>query len=146
MSHALGHHARAQGVNKYLLVGLSSRLNVQQPWHRVAISNRCLVAADDDGVAFRRKDYRIDGPDRWKTMRLHPHEFIRRFLLYVLPKGFHGIRHYGLFANANRAANIAKARALLGADPSAADPKQQPDVPPDAPRVVPCPCPRCAPA
>ena len=54
--------------------------------HRVAISNRRLVAADDAGVAFRWKDYRIDGPGRWKTMRLHPHEFIRRFLLHVLPK------------------------------------------------------------
>jgi hypothetical protein len=60
--------------------------------HRVAISNRRLVAADDAGVAFRWKDYRVDGPERWKTMRLHPHEFIRRFLLHVLPKGFHRIR------------------------------------------------------
>ena len=51
--------------------------------HRVAISNRRLIAADDAGVAFRWKDYRIDGPGRWKTMRLHPHEFIRRFLLHV---------------------------------------------------------------
>jgi hypothetical protein len=54
--------------------------------HRVAISNRRLVAADDAGVAFRWKDTRIAGPDRWKTMRLHPHEFIRRFLLHVLPR------------------------------------------------------------
>ena len=61
--------------------------------HRVAISNRRLIAADDAGVAFRWKDYRIDGPGRWKTMRLHPHEFIRRFLLHVLPRGFHRIRH-----------------------------------------------------
>ena len=61
--------------------------------HRVAISNRRLIAADDAGVAFRWKDYRIEGPGRWKTMRLHPHEFIRRFLLHVLPKGFHRIRH-----------------------------------------------------
>jgi hypothetical protein len=76
-------------------------------------------------------------------MRLHPHEFIRRFLLHVLPRGFHRVRHYGLFANANRAANIAKARALLGAEPPAADPKQQPETTPDAPRVAPCPCPRC---
>ncbi len=115
--------------------------------HRVAISNRRIVAADDAGVAFRWKDYRIAGPDRWKTMRLHPHEFIRRFLLHVLPKGFHRIRHYGLFANANRAGNIAKARALLSADPPAADasadPKQQPHATEDAPRVAPCPCPRC---
>ena len=109
--------------------------------HRVAISNRRLVAADDAAVAFRWKDTRIEGPGRWKTMRLHPHEFIRRFLLHVLPRGFHRIRHYGLFANASRAENIAKARALLGADPPAADP--QPEVAPDAPRVAPCPCPRC---
>jgi len=59
--------------------------------HRVAISNRRLVSADDGGVAFRWKDYRLDGPDRWKTMTLHPHEFIRRFLMHVLPKGFHRI-------------------------------------------------------
>jgi hypothetical protein len=66
--------------------------------HRVAISNQRLVNADDGGVAFRWKNYRLDGPDRWQTMTLHPHEFIRRFLVHVLPKGFHRIRHYGLFA------------------------------------------------
>ena len=81
--------------------------------HRVAISNRRLVAADDGGVAFRWKDYRIDGPGRWKTMTLEVDEFIRRFLMHVLPKGFHRIRHYGLFANGNRAESIAKARELL---------------------------------
>jgi hypothetical protein len=63
--------------------------------HRVAISNRRLVAADDDAIAFRWKDYRVNGPGRWKTMRLHPHEFIRRLLLHVLLKGFYRIRHYG---------------------------------------------------
>ena len=57
--------------------------------HRVAISNRRLVAADNTSIAFRCKDYRINGPGRCKTMRLHPHEFIRRFLMHVLPKGFH---------------------------------------------------------
>lgn len=81
--------------------------------HRVAISNRRLVSADDGGIAFRWKDYRIEGPERWKTMSLHPHEFIRRFLIHVLPKGFHRIRHYGLLANANRADSIARARELL---------------------------------
>jgi len=111
--------------------------------HRVAISNRRLAAADDTGIAFRWKDYRIDGPSRWKTMRLHPHEFIRRFLLHVLPKGFHRIRHYGLFASANRAESIAMARALLDVAPPATDPQQQPDAAPDAPRVLPSPCPRC---
>ncbi len=111
--------------------------------HRVAISNRRLVAANDDAIAFRWKDYRINGPGRWKTMRLHPHEFIRRFLLHVLPKGFHRIRHYGLFAPTNRAESIATARALLNVARPAADPQKQPDVAPDTPRVLPCPCPRC---
>ena len=108
-----------------------------------AISNRRLVAADDGAIAFRWKDYRVNGPDRWKTMRLHPHEFIRRFLMHVLPKGFHRIRHYGLFANAKRAENIATARALLDVAPPATGPQEQPDIAPDAPRVLPCPCPRC---
>jgi hypothetical protein len=111
--------------------------------HRVAISNRRLVAADHAGIAFRWKDYRIDGPGRWKTMRLHPHEFIRRFLLHVLPKGFHRIRHYGLFSSANRAETIAAARALLDVAPPPANPQQQPDAAPDTPRVLACPCPRC---
>jgi hypothetical protein len=111
--------------------------------HRVAISNRRLIAADGAGVAFRWKDYRVHGPDRWKTMRLHPHEFIRRFLLHVLPKGFHRIRHYGLLASANRADSIATARALLGVAPPAVNQQKQPDLAPDAPRVLPCPCPRC---
>jgi len=109
--------------------------------HRVAISNRRLMAADDGAIAFRWKDYRVNGPGRWKTMRLHPHEFIRRFLMHVLPKGFHRIRHYGLFANANRAENIATARALLDVAPPAADP--QPDITADTPHVLACPCPRC---
>src|SRR6201981_1476943 len=111
--------------------------------HRVAISNRRLVAADNTSVAFRCKDYRINGPGHWKTMRLHPHEFIRRFLRHVLPRGFHRIRHYGLFANANRAANIATARALLNVAPPVADPQQEPDGAPDTPHVLPWPCPCC---
>jgi hypothetical protein len=78
---------------------------------------RRLVAADDNAIAFRWKDYRVNGPGRWKTMRLHPHEFIRRFLLHVLPKGFHRIRHYGLFASANRAESIATARAHSSMSP-----------------------------
>ena len=90
--------------------------------HRVAISNRRLIAADDGGVSFRWKDYRIEGPERWKTMTVHPHEFIRRFLIHVLPKGFHRIRHYGLFANGNRTKSIAKARELLALAPPAPEP------------------------
>ena len=111
--------------------------------HRVAISNRRLVAADSEAVAFRWKDYRGNGSDRWKTMRLQPHEFIRRFLLHVLPKGFHRIRHYGLFASTNRAQSIATARALLEVAAPAAGPQEQPDLAPHTPRVLPCPCPCC---
>ncbi|MBV9533736.1 MAG: transposase [Bradyrhizobium sp.] len=111
--------------------------------HRVAISNRRLVAANSEAIAFRWKDYRVNGTDRWKTMLLHPYEFIRRFLLHVLPKGFHRIRHYGLFAAANRTESIATARALLDVAPPAVDPQPQADGPSDAARVLPCPCPRC---
>ena len=111
--------------------------------HRVAISNRRLIAMDETGVTFKYKDYRIEGPRRYKTMTLETGEFIRRFLMHVLPKGFHRIRHYGLFANGNRAENIARARELL-AMPS---PHKQPEptVPsqPDQPCVLPCPCPCC---
>src|SRR6266849_5508127 len=81
--------------------------------HRVAIANSRLVALDDAGVTFRWKDYRAKGRERAKVMTLATHEFIRRFLIHVLPNGFHRIRHYGLFANAGRAENIARARQLL---------------------------------
>jgi hypothetical protein len=81
--------------------------------HRVAISNSRLVALDDRGVTFRWKDYREHGRTRYKTMTLATAEFMRRFLLHVLPSGFHRIRHYGLLANANRKHNIATARELL---------------------------------
>src|SRR5216684_3988768 len=81
--------------------------------HRVAISNRRLIAADHTGVTFRWKNYRIEGPGRYQTMTLSTHEFIRRFLMHVLPGGFHRIRHYGLLASGRRAANIARARELL---------------------------------
>jgi putative transposase/transposase-like zinc-binding protein len=81
--------------------------------HRVAISNRRLVALDDRGVTFRWKDYRAQGRTRYKTMTLRTEEFMRRFLLHVLPSGFHRIRHYGLLANARRKTHIATARKLL---------------------------------
>jgi hypothetical protein len=81
--------------------------------HRVAISNRRLVACDDQGVTFKWKDYRIEGPERYKLMTLPTHEFIRRFLMHVLPAGFHRIRYYGLLANGKRAENVARARELL---------------------------------
>jgi Putative transposase/Transposase zinc-binding domain len=85
--------------------------------HRVAISNRRLRALDERGVTFRWKDYRVTGKTRHKTMTLSADEFMRRFLLHVLPSGFHRIRHYGLLANAERKNNLATARALLHAAP-----------------------------
>jgi len=81
--------------------------------HRVAISNRRLIAADGRGVTFTFKDHRIEGPGRYKRMTLETGEFIRRFLIHVLPKGFHRIRHYGLFASNVRAGNLATIRALI---------------------------------
>ncbi len=109
--------------------------------HRVAISSSRLVSLDDRGVTFRWKDYRADGPARQKLMALAPGEFIRRFLIHVLPGGFHRIRHYGLFANAARAANLAKARALLPAPPPTPAPAEaglEPEA--DVTPVNACPC------
>ncbi|MEE9589042.1 MAG: IS91 family transposase [Hyphomicrobiaceae bacterium] len=111
--------------------------------HRVAISNRRLVSIDADSIAFRYKDYRRDGTARYKTMTLSSHEFIRRFLMHVLPKGFHRIRHYGLFANGNRAANIARARELLSVPASANDEAVDAVPEPDEPQVLNFPCPCC---
>jgi hypothetical protein len=109
--------------------------------HRVAISNRRLISADANGVTFRYKDYRIEGPDRYKTMTLAADEFIRRFLLHVLPKRFHRIRHYGLLASANRAANIAHARELLAVPPEQPQPAKAEES--DEQSVLPRPCPCC---
>jgi len=115
--------------------------------HRVAISNRRLLRADAHAVTFKVKDYRIDGPGRYRTMTVHPHEFIRRFLIHVLPKGLHRIRHYGLLANGQRAANLDKARALLRVktiDPADDALRRADDVThADAPAVLPRPCPCC---
>ena len=84
--------------------------------HRVAISNRRLIKADESAVTFSYKDYRVKGPDRYKTMTLAPAEFIRRFMLHVLPKGFHRIRHYGLLARSrSKAETLARARKLIAA-------------------------------
>ena len=111
--------------------------------HRVAISNSRLLACDGDGVAFKYKDYRAEGRARQKVMRLAKGEFIRRFLIHVLPTGFHRIRHYGLFASGVRAQNIARARELLGA----VMPREQDRRPQDGnqsePRSLAHPCPCC---
>ena len=87
--------------------------------HRVAIANRRLIALDARGVTFRWKDYRAKKPDRYKTMTLAADEFIRRFLLHVLPSGFHRIRDYGLLANARRKEHLARARDLLRSENAA---------------------------
>ena len=113
--------------------------------HRVAISNSRLVRLDERGVTFRYKDYRRNGRARFGTMTLAPDEFIRRFLLHVLPKGFHRIRHYGLLASATCKANIAHAKELIAAPLPAIDPSLQPDdvataVGTAADHRPPCPC------
>ena len=81
--------------------------------HRIAIANSRLVAFDGERVTFKWKDYRAKADNRYKLMTLDADEFIRRFLIHVLPDGFHRIRHYGLFANGGRTENIARARRLL---------------------------------
>jgi hypothetical protein len=105
--------------------------------HRVAISSSRLVSLDDRGVTFRWKDYRQDGQARQKLMTLAPGEFIRRFLIHVLPAAFHRIRHYGLFANTTRAEGLAKARALLHVPPP---PPADPSAEPEAKPPIACPC------
>jgi hypothetical protein len=111
--------------------------------HRVAIANSRLMALDECGVTFRYKDYRRNGQARYRTMTLAADEFIRRFLLHVLPKGFHRIRHYGLLASAGCKANIARARELMAApmpevEPPAAQDTAGPDATSD--HRPPCPC------
>ena len=102
--------------------------------HRVAIASSRLIAVDEQGVTFKWKDYRIEGRDRYKQMTLATFEFIRRFLIHVLPKGLHRIRHYGLLARGACAVNIARARELL----AVATLKTSPPLPPSIPasRVV----------
>ena len=106
--------------------------------HRVAISNRRLIAADAKTVTFKIKDYRINGPARYKTMTLATHEFIRRFLIHVLPTGFHRIRHYGLLASGVKANNLVLARKLLDVAPPVPEPEDIAAEPPTP--LKPCPC------
>jgi hypothetical protein len=111
--------------------------------HRVAISNSRLIALDHSGVTFKWKDYRIEGRDRYKRMTLTTHEFIRRFLIHVLPDGFHRIRHYGLFASAARADNLARARQLLAAPAPQTPSHDAQAAASDEPRALSHPCPCC---
>ena len=104
--------------------------------HRVAISNRRLITFDETGVTFRYKDYRRDGAERQQVMTLATDEFIRRFLIHVLPRGFHRIRHYGLLASSAHKEAMALARRLLGTAAPTVEP--EPDEPPD--HRPPCPC------
>ena len=108
--------------------------------HRVAISNRRLIALDEQSVTFKVKDYRIEGPGRYTIMTLDIGEFIRRFLTHVLPKGFHRIRHYGLFASSNRTKTIEAVRQLLDLAPPADEQTIESD--PAQPLAHPCPLPR----
>src|ERR1700758_4565364 len=105
--------------------------------HRVAISNRRLMAFDETGVTFRYKDYRRNGADRHRVMTLDADEFIRRFLLHLLPRGFHRIRHYGLLSSSARKASLARARELLAVAPPPDDELRE------EPIDVHTPCPRC---
>lgn len=105
--------------------------------HRVAISNSRIIRFDEAGVTFRYKDYRRDGAERQQVMTLAADEFIRRFLLHDLPKGFHRIRHYGLLAGGTRKDNLERARQLLAVAPPAA--ANMSSEPPDARP----PCPGC---
>jgi len=107
--------------------------------HRVAIANSRLVAFDGERVTFKWKDYRREGQVRYGVMTLNAHEFIRRFLLHVLPDRFHRIRHYGLFANGDRCENLAKARALLHM-PMSVQEAEPGDPECEAPAPTPCPC------
>ena len=111
--------------------------------HRVAIANSRLIALDDKGVTFKWKDYRIEGRDRYKRMTLATDEFIRRFLIHVLPGGFHRIRHYGLFASTKRAENITQARQLLNAPAPQNPPSDAPTADADEPHTLSHPCPGC---
>ena len=111
--------------------------------HRVAISNSRLIAADEQSVTFKVKDYRVAGPGRTTTMTLGAHEFIRRFLIHVLPKGFHRIRHYGLLAGSARDERLAQARELLEAPGTATDPEDEAAADEATGSVLATPCPCC---
>jgi hypothetical protein len=113
--------------------------------HRVAISNSRLIGLDERAVTFRYKDYRRNGRARYRTMTLAPDEFIQRFLLHILPKGFHRIRHYGLLASATCKTNIARARELIAMPVPVTNPPVEHDDADPAATVAadhrpPCPC------
>jgi putative transposase/transposase-like zinc-binding protein len=110
--------------------------------HRVAISNRRLISLDDKGVTFKWKDYRLEGSERYnKVMTLDTHDFIRRFLMHVLPSGFHRIRYYGFLTSKTRAKNIARIRELLAVPLIPIDAIRAANAKPEEPKAEhPCPC------
>ena len=112
--------------------------------HRVAIANSRLVAMDDKSVSFKWKNYQVEEQRRYRTMTLTQDEFIRRYLLHVLPDGFHRIRHYGLIANTRRKSNLAKIRTLLKVpplvEPNDENVKDEIKAPEHSPTFV---CPHC---
>ena len=108
--------------------------------HRVAISNRRLIAFDENGVTFKYKNYHADGRARDKVMTLVTSEFIRRFLSQVLPKGFHRIRYYGLLAKSSCAENLARARQLLAVPKPQALPDDNGSSNEPSTTAHPCPC------
>ena len=111
--------------------------------HRVAISNRRLLASDERGVTFKWKDYRREGRDRYQVMTLATHEFIRRVLMHVLPAGFHRIRYYGLLASGKRAENIDRARELLTLPVLPVDAIKAANTTADEPQTAKHTCPHC---
>jgi len=111
--------------------------------HPTAISNSRLIGLDEEGVTFKWKDYRVEGRNRYKVMTLAVDEFIRRFLLHVLPSGFHRIRHYGLFAHGGRANRIARARELLAVPEPQGEPTDADVTDPHEPPTLSDPCPCC---
>jgi Putative transposase len=111
--------------------------------HRVAIANSRLIAFDEESVTFKWKDYRIEGRDRYKRMTLATDEFIRRFLIHVLPIGFHRIRHYGLFASSKRVENTTRARELLNLPAPQPETREAAGPNADEPHTLSHPCPCC---
>jgi hypothetical protein len=111
--------------------------------HRIAISNSRITAFDGQRVTFRVKDYRKSGADRYGAMTLSAAEFMRRFLIHVLPDGFHRIRHVGFLANTQRARLIARARELLADRMASMPPSPEIEERADAPAPPPAPCPCC---
>jgi hypothetical protein len=138
-------HAKLDTTARYTQVATNTIRGVMSPLDRLTpLVPKRMIAFNVWQVTFKVKDYRIEGAGRYTTMTLDADEFIRRFLIHVLPKGFHRIRHYGLFAGSNRAETIKDVREFLNLDPPAADAsakaQQTGETDPAQPLARPCPC------